>query len=315
MTAARRRHRWVAVLTGTALVVTACTAAAPSAPQTTSEPAGATPSPTPSVTQLDILGVSLTVSRGVPMSSATTTDVYAPDGVGPWPTVVFLHGDPPRPYRIVEDIAVGGAVVFDARWRPPAPGTTGQELAEALLTSMQDAACAVSFASRHARDYSGDKNRLVVVGHSAGASVGMVAALSGNELLEADSYDGDCAYDTMHGEADVIVGLAGSYDPADAPREPRNAVREADPDLYERVIPHTYLDSNPDDPEVLLVHGEADTNIPVAASIRFDEVLRANGFDVELKVLEDVGHSLAFPDPNPEVYDAVVAAILEAATG
>lgn len=180
---------------------------------------------------------------------------------------------------------------------------------------MEDAACAVSFASGNAHEYGGDKNRLTVVGHSAGASVGMVAALSGNELLEADSYDGDCAYDVMHGEANAIVGLAGSYDPADAPRDPRNALRDTDPDLYERVLPHTFLDTNPDDPEVLLVHGAADTTIPVAASIRFDEVLRANGFDVQLRVLDDVGHSLASPEPPnpPEAYDAVVAAILEAA--
>lgn len=128
MTTTRRRHRWVAVLTGAALMVTACTPAAPSATETTSEPAGATPSPIPSVTQLDILGVSLTVGRGVPMSSATTTDVYAPEDPGPWPTVVFLHGDPPSRYQIVEDIAVGGAVVFARGGARRHPGPRGGTL-------------------------------------------------------------------------------------------------------------------------------------------------------------------------------------------
>lgn len=246
----------------------------------------------------------LTVVREVPMSAATTTDVYAPSDPGPWPTVVFLHGDPPSFYPLVEDVARGGAVVFDARWR-----TSGS-----LLTAMQDAACAVSFASGHARDYGGDQ-RVVVAGHSAGATVAMVAALTGNELLDAEDYEGDCAYNVFFDGAAAVIGLAGSYDPADHSADPRNALRESDPELYRRINPATHLGSNPD-LVVHLLHGATDATISAEASVRFHEALREAGYDAELTVLDDVGHLLTSPEPpNPRVaYDAVVMAIVELAT-
>lgn len=313
MTGITNTRRPTAALIGAVLMATACSAGT-STPDATPEPPGAAPTPTPAVSEMCELGVCLAVSRDVPMSSATTADVYAPDEPGPWPTVVFLHGDPPSRYPLVEDVALRGAVVFDARWRPPPPGTGESELPSALLTAMEDAACAVSFASGHAEQYGGDGSRLVVAGHSAGGAVGMVAALTGNALLEADTYKGDCAYDVMFDGPQAVVGLAGSYDPSDTPGDPRNALQKSDPDLYRRIIPVTHLGSNPE-LKVWLLHGRADSIIPVESSNRFDTALREAGYDVTLTVLEDVDHFLTSPEPPnpPHVYDTVIQAILDAA--
>ncbi len=309
MTGITIMDRRAAAVLGAVLMMTACTAS------TTSDntAGGSIPAPTPAVTELCDRGACVTLTRDVPMSTATTVDVYVPEGSGPWPTVVFLHGDPPSHYPIVEDIALAGAVVFNARWRPPPAGSTVPELSGSLLTAMQDAACAVSFASAHADEYGGDMDRVVVAGHSAGGAVAMVAALMGNQLLEDDPYDGDCAYNVFFDGPSAVVGLAGSYDPAATPGDPRNALRESDPDLYQQINPLTHLGSNPE-LEVRLLHGTGDTIIPPETSIRFHEALRDAGYEVELTMLEDVGHHLTSPDPPnpPEVYETVIETILEA---
>lgn len=320
MAGTMRRLHPAATLLGVALVVAGCSAvssvtdATPVSTEATGAPGGSTPSPADGATEVCDLGVCLAVTRDVPMSSATTVDVYAPTAAGSWPTVVFLHGDPPSHYPLVEDVARQGAVVFDARWRPPSPGTGKPELSDALLTSFEDAACAVSFASGRAKEYGGDGTRLIVAGHSAGGPVAMVAALTGNTLLEADRYSGDCAYDVMLDGPQTVVGLAGSYDPSDTPGDPRNALQESDPDLYRLTNPVTHLGSNPG-LKVWLLHGRTDSVIPVESSTRFDTALREAGYDVTLTVLEDVGHFLTSPEPPnlPDVYDTVIQAILDAA--
>ena len=129
-------------------------------------------------------------------------DVYAPAGASGAPTVVFFYGGSWQSGDRADYAFVGRAlaaqgivaVVPDYRLYPQV-GFTG---------FMSDAARATAWAKRHARDYGGDPNRLVVMGHSAGAHIAVLLTLD-RHWLAAEHVDVGRAIAGT-------VGLAGPYD-------------------------------------------------------------------------------------------------------
>lgn len=108
-------------------------------------------------------------------------DVYAPNGEGPWPVVVALHGG--TVYKgdstntlVAEAAAEAGMVVFAPNWvdRWPAGLIIGDEEMTSWDTALR---CAVAFAQQEAARYGGDPNRTIIYGVSAGASSGSGLAL------------------------------------------------------------------------------------------------------------------------------------------
>jgi acetyl esterase/lipase len=64
---------------------------------------------------------------------------------------------------------------------------------------------------------------------------------------------------------------------------------EEKPGLARLVSPSTYI--SPDCPPILILHGDADTVVPVEESVEFHRLLRAAGVDATLHVLPGAGHS------------------------
>ncbi|MDD5678767.1 MAG: alpha/beta hydrolase [Kiritimatiellae bacterium] len=58
--------------------------------------------------------------------------------------------------------------------------------------------------------------------------------------------------------------------------------------LARLVSPRTHL--SPDNPPMLLIHGDADTIVPVEETIAFYEALRSIGVDATLRILPGIGH-------------------------
>lgn len=287
-------------LVAAALLLVGCTAGATTETRsdetTTQDPTAA---PEQALTEECGPGFCVTATRHVAMSSQTITDVYARTDVYATedpPVVVLLHGTQAGGYGpLAEAVAREDVVVFNATWRSAAPP----------LTAVQDAACAVRFARANATDYGGDPTRVVLAGHSSGASIAMVVALAG------DQFEGDCLAETTSALPDAVVGLAGSYDPEDHPGDPRNALRDSDPALYQALNPVTHLGANPE-LRVRLLHGQADAEIPVEASINFHQMLLDAGYEVQLTVLEEVGHTLQNPI-SAQAFAATLGEIVGAA--
>jgi acetyl esterase/lipase len=186
-------------------------------------------------------------------------------------------------------LAADGMVVVNARYRAAGDGVV-------FPTPVEDIACAVSWAAARAEDEGYSPEPLVLVGHSAGAHLGVLAALSPRE------FRGDCPAAPV--EPDAFVGLAGPYDLTEV--EPLvqallGATREADPTAWARADP---LRRGTDRPEldVLLLHGTSDDAVAPGASDRLASALREGGHDVTLTLLPDVDHD--------EVYAADTAAPL-----
>ena len=255
----------------------------------------APPSPTSEPTAATL---TIEVTEDVAYTSAQTLDIYAPSEPGPWPVVVILHGmgagfgNPRLGYTpLAEAIAEQGALVFNATWTV-SPVSRG---------AFEDGACAVRFARATAADYGGDPNLITLLGHSAGAYLGSVTALAG------DDFEGDCLVSGVSALPDVFVGVAGAYDPAITDLR----VLANDPDLYEAINPSTHIGRNPD-LRVRLLHGDIDDIIPVDQSVQFQQALEDAGYDVTLNVLEGVGHDSPIA-PTFDAFQVTVQEVLKAA--
>lgn len=115
-------------------------------------------------------------------------DVYVPDGEGPWPVVVALHGldsdgkNGVDTVTVAESAAAEGMVVFAPSWivwRPPTPPVPVP--LDVFQEWMSNGNCAIAFAQQNAAEYRGDPGNTAVYGFSAGAGVALGAAVNPEE--------------------------------------------------------------------------------------------------------------------------------------
>jgi hypothetical protein len=138
-------------------------------------------------------------------------DVYAPSGAKDLPLVVLFHGAPTAVDKtgsglvdypaLAEEIASRGAVVVSANWGlydAPMPGDA-QAFVASVDQGCDETACAISYAAAHAGDWGADPQRLVVIGHSGGAT-----QVSPTVLGEAQPFPG-CASDTEWDAKGVVL--------------------------------------------------------------------------------------------------------------
>lgn len=203
-------------------------------------------------------------------------DIYAPVARGdrPLPVIVFLYGGSwangtREGYHFAaRGLAAGGflTVVPDYRLVPEVyfPGF------------VEDCAAAVKWTRAHARQYGADPDRIVLVGHSAGAYNAAMLALD-PRFLGADRT-------AIKG----FAGLAGPYDflPLDGPIPTRTFGRWPKP---EETQPITYADRSA--PPMLLLHGQKDGTVWPKNSINLDRKLREAGASSELKIYPELGHA------------------------
>ncbi len=140
---------------------------------------------------------------------------------------------------------------------------------------VEDSAAAVRWVRANAARFGGDPDRIVLVGHSAGAYNAAMLALD-PRWLGADRA-------AIRG----FAGLAGPYDflPLDLAVTQAAFGRERD-------LPSTQPinHASAGDPPALLLHGAADTVAYPRNSQLLAERLRGAGVDAELKIYPEIGH-------------------------
>jgi acetyl esterase/lipase len=192
---------------------------------------------------------------------------------GPLPIIVFIYGgswqDGTR-----EDIPLPGA-----RWRAAASWsrcpTTGWCRRCIIPSSSRTLPPLCGGCGVNAARLGGDPDRIVMVGHSAGAYNGSMLALDPRWL------GGDRA--AIRG----FVGLAGPYDFLPLDLAVTQAAFGREPDLPStQPINH----ASAGDPPALLLHGAQDTTAYPRNSQKLAERLRAAGVAAEVKLYPDVGH-------------------------
>jgi acetyl esterase/lipase len=233
------------------------------------------------------------ISSTTPTSVATTTTtngpgrdvdatVTVPDGDGPFPAVVLVHGggwvtgNPGIMDRLADHLNDNGFLIVNTRYTLATSRNAG------FPAAVDDVACAVRLAADHP---DGD-GTVTVVGHSAGAHIGAIVALTGNR------YGTDCLFPGI-GLPERFVGLAGLYDISRlAPA--MTTFFGGGPDLlaaeWEAGNPQILTDENPG-LDSLIMYGERDGLVPSTFAIDFHEALILSGSESILEPVEDARHN------------------------
>ncbi len=206
-------------------------------------------------------------------------NLHLPDGDGPWPVVVLIHGgfwrwgwDRTLMTRLAHDLAGRGFAAWNIEYR-----RVGQE-GGGWPGTLEDAAAAV--------DVLGcvdgvDCERLVTLGHSAGGHLALWLAgrhRIGNGMPGAGPLLRPRAAVSLAGVSDLAVGAAeGIGDGACA--KLLGGLPDEHPDRYANASPAALL---PLGVPQLLVHGARDDVVPPGQSWAYAEAARLAGDPVEL---------------------------------
>jgi acetyl esterase/lipase len=206
-------------------------------------------------------------------------DVYLPASAAlePRPVVVFWHGGRWRfgdkaDYRFVgAALAESGYVTVVANYRHY-PETK-------MPGFMHDAAQATLWAAAHANEYGGARERLYLMGHSAGAHLAALVTLDPRYFAAAGQSAPHIA---------GVIGLSGPYDFLPL-LEPDVQDMFGPPPLYPESQPINFVRA--DAPPMLLVHGLMDDTVLPKNSRNFAAALRTLGVPATLKLYPKASHA------------------------
>ncbi len=142
----------------------------------------------------------------------------------------------------------------------------------------EDCAAAVRWTRDHAAEHGGDPDRIVIMGHSAGAYNAMMLGLDRRFLDNAG-----VPQSAIRG----VIGLSGPYDfyPWDTQVSETAFGQYPDP-LQTQPVTFARADA----PPLLLLHGSADTTVRPRNVARLEARMTAAGGRVQTKIYEGVDH-------------------------
>jgi acetyl esterase/lipase len=221
-------------------------------------------------------GVSITRDVAYAAGDRRVLDVYRQTGATGRPVIVFFYGGSWRegskaiyPFLAATLARRGNVVVVpDYRLYPEVR----------FPAFLADCAQAVAWTMRHAAEFGGDPDRVFLMGHSAGAYNAAMLGLDPAYLAAAGADRARLA---------GIIGLAGPYDFLPITGEdikPVFATAE-DPQLTQ---PITYVDGHA--PPMLLLTGEADTEVLPKNTRALAARIRAAGGQAETRFYPGLGH-------------------------
>jgi acetyl esterase/lipase len=181
---------------------------------------------------------------------------------------------------LAQELAAAGFFTVNASYRAGVDGAH-------FPVPLQDVLCAAGYAVARATAAGLSPGPVVLVGHSAGGHLVALAGTSGSTLARPCTDP----VPTVAG----VVGLAGVYDTTAfaGPMTDFFGVMQAkDPVLWASGDPLAYVESGaaPRGLRVLLIHGDADTVVPLAQAQAFTKALTDARMDVTLDVVPAATH-------------------------
>lgn len=277
--ARRPGRRLAAFLTALGLATLACSGGPQGAGSTTV----ATPQ-VPASTQPAPPTMPPTTAAAAPDPPTIDYDAWVqmPEGNGPFPAVVLVHGggwvsgSPAAMAGLAGHLVDAGLLVVNT------PYSLASSEAAGFPAAVDDVACAVRYASSHPH---GDGS-VALVGHSAGAHIGAIVALTGDRYAAACPFPGT-------GLPERFVGLGGPYDverlgPVMLPFF--GAGPALAPDAWVAGDPQGLARENPD-LQALIMHGDQDGVVELSFAVDFHAALVAGGAESLLEIVEGANHN------------------------
>jgi acetyl esterase/lipase len=268
------------------LAVTACSPAAGEAeptssldPSVSSTVITTTPSSTSTTTLMATTTSEVASTTG---SAEVDAEIAVPSGDGPFPSVVLVHGggwvtgSPDLLAPLSDFLVEHGYLTVNTNYALSDFEKAG------FPEAVDDVACAVRLAATHP-DSDGS---VAVVGHSAGAHIGALVALTG------DRYAADCPHPGS-GVPERFVGLAGPYDVSRlgvAIVAFFGAGPEQAPDVWEAGNPQLLTDENTA-LDSLIIYGDEDGLVDASFALDFFEALSLSGSTALLELVEGARHN------------------------
>lgn len=293
-----------ATLLASCATPTAAPTPTPVAPAAPAKPAG--PPPGGVLPEKGAAAIAKPTHADLGYATASTRqklDLYLPQGNGPFPLVIWIHGggfmlgDKANPEAVDKLLPKGYAVAslnyrLSGEAKFPAP--------------VQDAKTAVRWLRANAAKYNLNPQKFAAWGASAGGNlVAMlgtscgVEALEGKELGNADQSSCVQAVVDWFGPTDFLqmdkqfagTSCPQTHDAADSPESKLiGAAIQTKPDVVKAANPITYV--SPKSPPFFIQHGTADCNVPPQQSQLLAEALKtAIGADkVSFSLVDGAGH-------------------------
>ena len=238
--------------------------------------------------------------------------IYQPQGAGPFPAFLDVHGGAwqggtrTAAENVDMALATSGMVVaaIDFRVAPE----------HAYPAQVMDVNYGIRWWKATCGDYNGDASIFGALGISSGGHTTMLNALRPNDeryasLPLSGSPDVDAALDYFIGASPVLDSYARYLYAKEEGHERlvngsfgyfinEETMKEGSPQLVLERGEQTNM------PPVLVIHATSDQNVPNHIPTRFEETYRAAGGSIELKLFPDMHHSFV-RDPSPETDVAI----------
>jgi acetyl esterase/lipase len=164
--------------------------------------------------------------------------------------------------------------------------------------AVSDVRRAARFIQHNAERWGVDPNRLGTYGGSAGGHLSLMLGMASEEGdPEAD--------ESFMREGIRLASIVAYYPPVDLQSWARGRVADPPPNQsfpalnFERELApgiSPILFVTPNDPPTLLIHGTADTTVPLSHSTRIHEAFETAGVESELIIIEGAGHGFRGDD-------------------
>ncbi|MGD6806107.1 MAG: alpha/beta hydrolase fold domain-containing protein [Candidatus Bathyarchaeia archaeon] len=213
-------------------------------------------------------------------------DVYLPDGDGPFPAIIYIHGGGwvegnRSDFNSTATLyAKRGIAGFAIDYTLASANNT------AWPANIQDAIAALAYIRENAALYHVDRNRIAVMGSSAGAQLAsLLGTLTGDEPFLSGNREG-----SIYSQVCMIINFDGVEDLeyVGQNRTENNDLiykivssqfggvsYSQNPQLWKEASPVTYITAG--DPTFVLIHGVNDRVVPIQIVESFNAKLQAGG--------------------------------------
>ena len=225
---------------------------------------------------------------------ALTFDVFQPEGGHNVGVLFMVSGGwysrwapPEQTMGLFKPLLDKGFTVFAVRH-----GSSPKYVVPEVVSDVRRS---VRFIRLHAKRFGVDPERLGVCGASAGGHLSLVLATT------SDPGDPN-AEDEVLRVSNRVAAVVAYFPPTDlrpyvkedSPYRVNFPALRFDPNEADEVSPLRHV--SPDDPPILLIHGDNDTLVPLWHSEKMRDALKAQGVENDLLVIEGAGHGFRGAD-------------------